>query len=234
MFDGPESPCTQTFGFGLFAPPSGADLDAIERFFDDRSAPVFHEVCPLAAPSHLGLLSTRGYRPVEMSNVMYAPIGPPAVVSGSNREPRPSAASGRAVSVRLAVADADRDAWARTLAAGWSDVIEVSALVGELARVLAARPGGHLFLAEIDGRFVAAGSLAIAGGVALLAGASTIPASRRQGAQSALLAARLAHAVQQGCDVAMVVAFPGSGSQRNAERNGFRVAYTRTKWQKMR
>jgi hypothetical protein len=26
-------------------------------------------------------------------------------------------------------------------------------------------------------------------------------------------------------------ALPGSGSQRNAERNGFRIAYTRTKWQ---
>ncbi len=29
----------------------------------------------------------------------------------------------------------------------------------------------------------------------------------------------------------MMVAQPGSGSHRNAERNGFRVAYTRTKWQ---
>ena len=28
----------------------------------------------------------------------------------------------------------------------------------------------------------------------------------------------------------MIVAQPGSGSQRNAERNGFRIAYTRTKW----
>jgi hypothetical protein len=25
---------------------------------------------------------------------------------------------------------------------------------------------------------------------------------------------------------------PGSASQRNAERHGFRIAYTRTKWQK--
>jgi hypothetical protein len=25
-------------------------------------------------------------------------------------------------------------------------------------------------------------------------------------------------------------ALPGSGSQRNAERNGFRIAYTRIKW----
>jgi len=35
----------------------------------------------------------------------------------------------------------------------------------------------------------------------------------------------------QGCDIAMMAALPGSASQRNAERNGFRIAYTRTKWQ---
>ena len=32
------------------------------------------------------------------------------------------------------------------------------------------------------------------------------------------------------CDVALMAALPGSGSQRNAERNGFRIAYTRIKW----
>jgi hypothetical protein len=35
---------------------------------------------------------------------------------------------------------------------------------------------------------------------------------------------------ERGCDVAMMVAEAGSVSQRNAERQGFRVAYTRTKW----
>jgi hypothetical protein len=36
--------------------------------------------------------------------------------------------------------------------------------------------------------------------------------------------------VEHGCDLAMIVTVPGSGSQRNAEREGFRVAYTRVKW----
>lgn len=38
------------------------------------------------------------------------------------------------------------------------------------------------------------------------------------------------YAFRHGCDVAAVVVEPGSKSQRNAEREGFRVAYTRTKW----
>ena len=41
---------------------------------------------------------------------------------------------------------------------------------------------------------------------------------------------RLHYAAEQGCELALMGALPGSGSQRNAERHGFRVAYTRIKW----
>jgi len=40
----------------------------------------------------------------------------------------------------------------------------------------------------------------------------------------------LRYAAEKGCDIAMMCALPGSASQRNAERQGFRVAYTRIKW----
>jgi predicted acetyltransferase len=73
--------------------------------------------------------------------------------------------------------------------------------------------------------------LNICEGVALMAGASTIPDARKQGAQLALLENRLRFAAEQGCDIAMMCALPGSASQRNAERQGFRIAYTRIKWQ---
>jgi hypothetical protein len=39
---------------------------------------------------------------------------------------------------------------------------------------------------------------------------------------------RYAH--DHGCDLAMMVAEAASNSQRNAERKGFRIAYTRAKW----
>jgi len=96
--------------------------------------------------------------------------------------------------------------------------------------VTAKRAGGLSFLAELDGRPIAAGAMFIHDGVALLAGASTIPEGRRQGAQLALLESRLRHAAEKGCDIAMMCALPGGASQRNAERQGFRVAYTRIKW----
>jgi hypothetical protein len=45
--------------------------------------------------------------------------------------------------------------------------------------------------------------------------------------QTALIRARLAFAAAAGCDLAAVNTVPGSVSQRNAERQGFRVVYTR-------
>jgi hypothetical protein len=73
--------------------------------------------------------------------------------------------------------------------------------------------------------------MSICEGVALLAGASTVPEARKQGAQLALLDSRLSYAAENGCDLAMMCTLPGTASQRNAERQGFRIAYTRIKWQ---
>jgi predicted acetyltransferase len=82
----------------------------------------------------------------------------------------------------------------------------------------------------MDGRPIASAALSILGPVAVLAGASTLPEARRRGAQRALLDARLRAAADDGCVLAMMAAAPGSASQRNAEREGFRIAYTRVKW----
>jgi hypothetical protein len=57
---------------------------------------------------------------------------------------------------------------------------------------------------------------------------------RRRGLQGALLQERMRYAAEHGCGLAMMVAEAGSNSQRNAERKGFRVAYTRLKWKLVR
>jgi len=217
MFDGPRSPCTQTFGLGLFQTSGAEDMARIEGFFGERGAPVMHEISPLADPAMLRVLGERGYRPVELSSVMYRPL-----------DGRTSAAGGD-VTVRLARQD-ERELWTRTAAEGWRDEVEFGDLIADLMEVVAAREGAVDFLAEIDGQPVATAALAIHEGVALLAGSSTIPGWRRRGAQRALLAARLDHAARIGCDLAMICTAPGGESQRNSERAGFRIAYTRIKW----
>jgi predicted acetyltransferase len=60
-----------------------------------------------------------------------------------------------------------------------------------------------------------------------LFGASTKPEFRRRGVQAAMTFERLRMAAKAGCKIAVVMTQPGSGSQRNMERQGFRVAYTK-------
>jgi GNAT superfamily N-acetyltransferase len=120
--------------------------------------------------------------------------------------------------------------WARTTARGWSEFPELTEFLLALAPICTERRDAISFLAEIDSEPIATGVLCLGGGVAYLGGACTVPEARKQGAQNALLASRLRYAVDEGCDVAMICTLPGSASQRNAERNGFQIAYTRIKW----
>src|ERR1700674_5003393 len=55
VFDGIDSPVTQTFGLGIFEELSAPSLDVIERFFLDRGAQVLHEVSPFAGAPALGM-----------------------------------------------------------------------------------------------------------------------------------------------------------------------------------
>jgi len=226
MFDGPQSPVTQTFGLGLFQPPTADDVSTLESFFTERGAPVFHEVSPLADAQTFTLLNERGYQPIEFTSVMYRGL------EGQDGQEGRAGLEGQngTVTVRRAGLT-DVEIYAKTAAEGWRE-FGFAQFIDDMARVYAASEQLDLFLAELDGRAIATAVLSIYDGVAHLAGASTIPDGRRRGAQNALLDARLRFAAERGCDLALMGAAPGSGSQRNAERNGFRIAYTRVKWQK--
>ena len=220
MFDGVESPITQTFGLGLFQTATREDLARLEEFFHTRGADASHEVSPLADPLTPALLNERGYQPVEFTNAMFRPSGRGALPAERG--------GGAAPSVRV-IEEGERELWAQTSARGWADSGYGDFMLG-LALVSTRRADSASFLAELDGRPVATGALSLCEGVALFAGASTVPEARGRGAQTSLLDARLRYAAERGCDLAMMCALPGTASQRNAERKGFRIAYTRVKW----
>jgi hypothetical protein len=219
MFSGVGSPLTQTFGLGITATPTDDELDAIEAFFTTRGADVCHEVSPLAGVELFARLAQRHYRPVELSSVMFRSVA--GGLSGIAVNP--------AIRVRE-ISAAEVELYAAVASRGWSESAEAQGFVAGFARISVEY--ATCMVAELDGVAVATAALFVSGGVGLLAGASTVPEGRRQGAQSALLEWRLRQLAASGCDLAMMVAAPGSASQRNAERNGFRIAYTRTKWQR--
>ena len=221
MFDSPESPLTQTFCLGIFHDTENEHLDTLEAFFAERGAQVFHEVSPMTSSSLMNLLGERGYRPVELTSVMYRELDAENLPKPVNPD----------ITTRV-VNEPDADLWADTAAAGWaSEGEELADFIRQFGTIAARTSGGHPFLAELDGRPIAAGGLQIYDDVCILAGASTVPDARRQGAQNALLTARLQFARERGCRLAMMCALPGSQSQKNAQKHSFDIAYTRTKWQ---
>ena len=219
MFDGPTSPISQTFGLGIFQPVTHADFDKLESFFQDRGAAVFHEVSPLADPSTFALLNERGYKPVEFTSVLFRPIGEDISLGVKPNE---------SIDVHV-IKESERDVWCDTSVKGWSEFTELADFLTDMGKVQAVSETLS-FLATLNDKPIATGMLSTCEGVALLAGASTIPEARRQGAQLALLEGRLRYGAEHGCNIAMMAALPGSASQRNAERHGFRIAYTRVKW----
>lgn len=229
MYDGVGSPLTQTFGLGVFGLDDvidrevrlGEQLDALEVFFAERGADVMHEVSVMADPALLPLLAARGYAVVEWSMVLLRPI------AASDRVPTYAAAEAPAVRVAQA---READHWADVAAAGWGETPELAAFMRTLGRVSARAEGTFSFLASLGAEDVGSGALHLHDGVALFAGASTRPDARRQGVQRALFESRLAHAANTGCELAMMVAAPGSTSQKNAQRMGFHPVYCRVKW----
>jgi GNAT superfamily N-acetyltransferase len=219
VFDGIDSPITQTFGLGIFEELTEAALNSIEKYFLDRGAPVVHEVSPFAGTAALGILCDRCYKPVEISSVLVRPVE------------RPAAEEQKDVSARI-ITPAESQLWSEVSATGWShEHPELLDFLLNLGSICAAREETLCFLAEYCGRPGAAALLGIHDGVAVFGGSATVPELRHHGLHSALLDMRMRCAFDHGCKLAMIVAQPGSASQRNAERNGFRIAYTRTKWQ---
>ena len=185
---------------------------------DRRSRPIQAVALPrLADPSLAAGLGERRYRPTEFENALYLPLGAEQAAS-----PAPIPAV-----VARPIAPDEADTWAEVFAAAFAGTPDVPPGLLELARVYDETPSITPYLALLDGEPAGGGSLFVADDVALLSGSSVLPQSRNRGLHAALLHARLDQARRLGCDLAVMAALPASGSHRNVERLGFRVAYTR-------
>ena len=93
-----------------------------------------------------------------------------------------------------------------------------------------AATGAQLYLASVDGEQAGAAALSVTDGVGYLAAAGTLPEFRGQGVHSALIRARIDAAATEGCELVGALAEFGSPSQRNLQRAGLQVAYTKAVW----
>lgn len=129
-------------------------------------------------------------------------------------------------SVRPAYDD-EEHLWARTVGRGFLEKDDLTPEEMDVGRAIWHMPDSRCYLAFGAGRAAAAAAMTTEGGLATLFADGTALGFRGAGLQGALIRERLRAAMESGCDLATASTLPGSASQRNYERHGFMVAYTK-------
>jgi ribosomal protein S18 acetylase RimI-like enzyme len=217
IFAGLGSPIGRATGLGLDRDFTEAELDRVEQFYRSHQAPSQVDLTPLHDASVFGTCKQRGYSIAELNNVLYRHLDPlekfpdpPAgcrIRRGSPEEAKQLGAIVERAFFPEGAPEAFRD----------------------LLTPLYQMEGALTVAASVEGEAVACGAGLVIPQhrVFAICGAGTSLEFRGRGLQTALLQARLAAAAQAGCEYAVVVTQGGSASQRNCERLGFRVAYSK-------
>ncbi len=166
-----------------------------------------------------GLAGLDGVEPVERMTVLA--IEPDRIAASAAGVP-----SIPDLAIRTVAAD-EGAAWAGVhLAAGGFPAGAAEAWVRSSERLAASAPG-DLFVAELVGRIVAAGSLQVHKKVGWLRATAVLPEVRGRGIQRALIAARAVAAAERGATLIGSAAVPGSASERNLRAMGLVAIATR-------
>ncbi|HLV88350.1 MAG TPA: GNAT family N-acetyltransferase [Candidatus Sulfotelmatobacter sp.] len=216
VFAGLGSPIGRATGVGLDQPLTASDLDRIEEFYRAHNAPSQVDLCPMHRPEVFEMFKARGYSIAELNNVLYRKLDP--------NESFPDAPP--ACEVRPVRPD-EADATGLIVGNAFFPDGAPEPYRGLITPLY--QMGGLGFVASVDGKLVACGTGLVIRPyrVFALCGAGTLTEYRGRGLQTALLRTRMAAAAEAGCEYAVVVTQGGTTSQRNAERLGFRVAYSK-------
>jgi GNAT superfamily N-acetyltransferase len=224
VYCGANSAVTQAVGLGLDGVVSEEEFDRLEEFYRSRNEPVRVETCPLADASLIEQFGKHHYRVTEFTNVMAHSVADDSVAGARRTVP-----SGVTVE---RVAKENIDLWTTTVTQGFACDFPLTEGIPEVMRAFASAAQVECYLARWNGAVAGGGTVIIRDGIAGLFGASTLPAFRNRGVQTALLEVRVARAAEMGCDLAVCLAQPGSASLRNVVRQGFAVLYTRVKFER--
>ena len=217
IFAGLGSPIGRVTGAGLGRAFTNDDVDHIEQFYRAHKAPSQVDLCPLHEPAVFEMFKERGYAIAELNNVLFRKL------DAEEKFPSPPAGC----KIRRSLLSEAETAGAIVEGAFFPDGAPEAfrgliAPFYQMERALA-------FVATVGDRLVACGTGLVIPEhrVFALCGAGTLADFRGRGLQTALLRARMSAAVDAGCEYAVVVTNGGTTSQRNAERLGFRVAYSK-------
>ncbi|HVS25645.1 MAG TPA: GNAT family N-acetyltransferase [Gammaproteobacteria bacterium] len=206
----PVSYFNRAIGLGVFEPATQAALDAIvERFAAAGAADYWLHLNPVAKPVQLTeWLGARGFAPP-----------PRRTWAKFLRGPEPYAARPSSLSVRQA-SPHDAAAIAQTVCAAFG----MPPALAPWFAALVGRPGWRFVVAEAEGKIAATGAAFIDGETAWLGVGATVAEQRNRGAQTALLAARIALAADLGCTVLATETGESIAGEVNPSLNNIRRA----------
>jgi GNAT superfamily N-acetyltransferase len=209
-------------GAAMAGPLEEGALRAVEEEFAALGVSTEIDLCPYADASALSLLAARGYRVNAFANMYWLPLSEqPAAIELTD-----------GVAVRQVQAP-EHAAFVEWSAAGFGAQPKPRPreLRTALAQSATLRSDTSLWVAEYHGCVAGSAALSLLetdrGRIAHLFLASTLPDFRGRGVQAALLHARGRVAQERGAACASITARPDTSSARNAERAGYRLAYTK-------
>jgi ribosomal protein S18 acetylase RimI-like enzyme len=208
MYCGPNSPLTKAEGSF-----DEQVLEQLHEFYRGRTPQYEAVVGPLSGIDSVRAVLARGARPMMWESVLVCDLG----------ERLPDIRFGPEITVERVEQDQLR-AWQEVSRRGFFGDDDQQ-FVRDLSALMTEMDGTERCLARWQGEPAAAAMQMTHDGVAFLGGAATLPEYRARGLQQALLAHRLREAKSRA-EFAFLGAQPSSGSERNARRVGFQIAYS--------
>jgi len=224
----PSGSLNRTTSIGWDKPVSAALLERIIGFYRETGAPsTILMIAPQVLPPDWAALRER-----------FGIVGTESAIVKLSGEARAVADRSKAAhhldrGLRVGPVPASRaDEWGRAMRLGFGDD---DPRRGQQSAGLFGLPCWRLFAVYDGDDIVATGSLRVDGTVGHLFGGATLPSARNRGAQSALIAARAAAAVEAGCAWVIAEAVAEKPGQHNPSlhnqlRAGLTARYHRENW----
>ena len=217
VFVARRSPVGRAHGLGFAETVTPEHIGHVEEFYFERGADAQVDVCPYADASLFESLNRRGFQVAEFNQTLARWILP---------EEKFAAQLSAGIEIRRVKQEEARR---------WSELCAHVFFEDQAPRFSDfflpwAAPEHPLALAAFDnGKMagVAGGLIVPEHNMAGFFGAAVLPEYRGRGIQTAFMQERLRLAQQAGCTLAVTLTTPGTTSQRNVERAGFRTAYTK-------
>jgi hypothetical protein len=205
---------SEAFGLGTLAPVGADEISRLTEFYASHNSTPRVFVTPMAHPSLARSLALAGFAPAEYENVL--------VSDDLETHAR--------YDDRIAVAT-DLDAWALASMRGFMGDEPAETGDPRFGVVLASADG----IVPLEGRegsaIVSTAVMSLRGECAFFFAGATVAGSRRRGWHLATIRDRIARARDGRAQIMRATAAPGSASERNFLRSGFRVLYTRSLWE---